>query len=354
MMIVMGDFNAKVGSDNRNSEDIMGKHGLGNRNNNGESLLGMCSNYQLTIGGTLFPHNVVHKATWKSPDGHTTNQIDHFLISRKWRNSLFDLRAYRGADHYLLIAEIKLKIAKIRKTQPLRQEKWEEVKESLQKIAEENLGYQRHIKKPWISDGTWEKIKERKKIKQKILQAGHSTQIRTLEEQYLTKNKEVKRSARRDKRLWTEELAEKAQMAAEINDSRTLYRTTKTLAIKNINRKCSIVKDKEGNILASKEDQLHRWTEFFSKPQQIIATVIQKRISDALEPTLRKEQADFRPQRSCIDQINTLRIIIEQSQEFRSPLYMVLVDFQRAFDTIKHIAIWKALREKGVPEKISA
>ncbi|XP_030745131.1 craniofacial development protein 2-like [Sitophilus oryzae] len=89
MMIVMGDFNAKVGSDNRNSEDIMGKHGLGNRNNNGDRLLGMCSNYQLTIGGTLFPHNVVHKATWKSPDGHTTNQIDHFLISRKWRNSLF-------------------------------------------------------------------------------------------------------------------------------------------------------------------------------------------------------------------------------------------------------------------------
>ncbi|XP_030756962.1 uncharacterized protein LOC115882853 [Sitophilus oryzae] len=147
---------------------------------------------------------------------------------------------------------------------------------------------------------------------------------------------------------------------------------------------------KEGNILTSKEDQLHRWTEFFSEPQQvtndidevrrlmkkgdlsqcknwrgitllntinkIIATVIQKRISDALEPTLRKEQAGFRPQRSCIDQINTLRIIIEQSQEFRSPLYMVFVDFQRAFDTIKHIAIWKALREKGigqVGEKIS-
>ncbi|XP_030767670.1 uncharacterized protein LOC115891358 [Sitophilus oryzae] len=31
---------------------------------------------------------------------------------------------------------------------------------------------------------------------------------------------------------------------------------------------------------------------------------------------------------------------------------MSLVDFQRAFDTIKHITIWKALREKDVPEKI--
>ncbi|XP_030757826.1 uncharacterized protein LOC115883611 [Sitophilus oryzae] len=58
-------------------------------------------------------------------------------------------------------------------------------------------------------------------------------------------------------------------MAAEINDSRTLYRTTKTLANKNINRECPIVKDKEGNILTSKEDQLHRWTEFFSEPQQV-------------------------------------------------------------------------------------
>jgi hypothetical protein len=37
---------------------------------------------------------------------------------------------------------------------------------------------------------------------------------------------------------------------------------------------------------------------------------------------------------------------------FCSPLQLVFVDFQQAFDTLKHEAIWKALKEKGVPHKI--
>ena len=36
--IVMGDANAKIGTDNRGYEEIMGKHGLGTMNNNGERL----------------------------------------------------------------------------------------------------------------------------------------------------------------------------------------------------------------------------------------------------------------------------------------------------------------------------
>ena len=35
---------------------------------------------------------------------------------------------------------------------------------------------------------------------------------------------------------------------------------------------------------------------------------------------LRKEQEGFRHNRSRVDQINTLRVIIEQSFEFQSPL----------------------------------
>ena len=54
---------------------------------------------------------------------------------------------------------------------------------------------------------------------------------------------------------------------------------------------------------------------------------------------------------SCVDQANTLRIIIEQSVVWRSPLYMLFVDFKKAFDTVKREAIWMALSRKGVPNK---
>jgi len=71
-----------------------------------------------------------------------------------------------------------------------------------------------------------------------------------------------------------------------------------------------------------------------------------------MEPKMRPEQAGFRPNKSCADHINTLRIIVEESIEFRSPLQLVFIDFQQAFDTLEHEAIWKALKEKGVPKKI--
>jgi hypothetical protein len=72
----------------------------------------------------------------------------------------------------------------------------------------------------------------------------------------------------------------------------------------------------------------------------------------ALENNLRNEQAGFCPNRSCIDQINTLRIITEQSVELQSPLYMVLVDYKRAVDSLNRECIWKELKEaRGLPSK---
>ena len=68
MKIVMGDLNAKVGSDNTNHDRAMGKEGCGSKNNNGERLLEF-STYDLVIGGTLCPHHEIHKLTWCSPNG---------------------------------------------------------------------------------------------------------------------------------------------------------------------------------------------------------------------------------------------------------------------------------------------
>ena len=43
MTIMMGDFNAKIGSDNTGYEDIMGSHGLGQMNENGEPFVNLCA-----------------------------------------------------------------------------------------------------------------------------------------------------------------------------------------------------------------------------------------------------------------------------------------------------------------------
>ncbi|CAE1286807.1 unnamed protein product [Acanthosepion pharaonis] len=66
----------------------------------------------------------------------------------------------------------------------------------------------------------------------------------------------------------------------------------------------------------------------------------------ALDKTLREEQASFRQDRSCIDHIVTLRIIIEQSLEWQTPVYSVFVDFQKAFD-----GVWRLIQHYGFPSK---
>nr|KAG5693036.1 hypothetical protein BaRGS_005660 [Batillaria attramentaria] len=98
MTILMGDVNAKIGSDNTGYEDTMGTHGLGQMNENAERFADFCALNQLVIGGSIFPHKRIHKATWRSPDNDTENQIDHICISRKFRRSWRDMHVMRGAD----------------------------------------------------------------------------------------------------------------------------------------------------------------------------------------------------------------------------------------------------------------
>ncbi|KAK2720208.1 hypothetical protein QYM36_004187 [Artemia franciscana] len=121
VLCVAGALNAKVGADRKYCPEVLGPHGLGQINENGALLVDFALSNNLVVGGTLFEHKIVHKYTWKFPDGSTRNQIDHFLIARKWRTSLLDVRGYRGAgaqsDHILMIAHIQIKLRAQKKTQ---------------------------------------------------------------------------------------------------------------------------------------------------------------------------------------------------------------------------------------------
>ena len=52
----MGDVNVKIGPNNEGLEHVMGRRGIANMNENGELFSELCANYDLIIGGTVFPH----------------------------------------------------------------------------------------------------------------------------------------------------------------------------------------------------------------------------------------------------------------------------------------------------------
>ncbi|VDP56066.1 unnamed protein product [Schistosoma margrebowiei] len=60
--------------DNTGYGDIMGRHGLGERNENGGRLSDLCAFNKIIIGSTILPNKRIHKATWASPD-YTTDRI---------------------------------------------------------------------------------------------------------------------------------------------------------------------------------------------------------------------------------------------------------------------------------------
>ena len=55
---------------------------------------------------------------------------------------------------------------------------------------------------------------------------------------------------------------------------------------------------------------------------------------NGMEKFLRENQSGFRQNRSCIDQVYSLRCIIHQCIEYNIPLYINFVDFKAAFDSI--------------------
>ncbi|VDO71936.1 unnamed protein product [Schistosoma margrebowiei] len=58
------------------------------------------------------------------------------------------------------------------------------------------------------------------------------------------------------------------------------------------------------------------------------------RMEDAVDTQLRDQQAGFRNDRSCADQTATIRIIVEQSVEWNSSLYINFIDYEKAFDSV--------------------
>ncbi|XP_055643754.1 uncharacterized protein LOC129779967 [Toxorhynchites rutilus septentrionalis] len=220
--ICLGDFNAKIVSNNTDLERVMGRQGLGEISENGE----------------LFTEFCAHKVTWVSRYGRTENQIDH--ISRKWRRNLLDIRNKRSADiasdHHLVIADLRLRVVRVQRREEkvgcrydvrrlgnsemrrafveqlvLRtselpasgsvEELWSSIKNAFITTSDETLSKVRSTQREWISDKTWRMIDERREAKAGIERARTRAAKTDARQRYAELEKTAKRACRRDKRV---------------------------------------------------------------------------------------------------------------------------------------------------------
>lgn len=95
-----------------------------------------------------------------------------------------------------------------------------------------------------------------------------STKSPRLQEQiqkaYTSKDKEVKRSARKDKRSFVEDLAREAEQPAARGELGTVYKITKRLCGRNISQSPPI-KCKKGTVITTEREQAARWVQHFQE-----------------------------------------------------------------------------------------
>ena len=80
VLFIMGDWNAKVGS--QETSGVTGKFGLVVQNEAGQRLIEFCQENTLVITNTLFQQHKRRLYTWTSPDGQHQNQTDIFFAAK--------------------------------------------------------------------------------------------------------------------------------------------------------------------------------------------------------------------------------------------------------------------------------
>ncbi|XP_071637518.1 uncharacterized protein [Temnothorax longispinosus] len=132
---------------------------------------------------------------------------------------------------------------------------WKLLKIAFISAGEAAVGYRRNSREEWISQESWNIIDERKSVKALLNTAQSLGERIDLGKKHAQLNKKVKRSVRRDKRAWINNLAALAQQAAESNNTKLLYHITKKLSGRRFANSPPL-KAKDGALLTSKNDQL--------------------------------------------------------------------------------------------------
>jgi len=97
-------WNVKVG--NKEEQLVVGKYGLGDRNNDGDWMIEFCETNDFVIKNTFFHQHKQRLCTWTSPDGIHSNQNDYVYGKRQRKSSISSVRTrLEQKDFYVLIID---------------------------------------------------------------------------------------------------------------------------------------------------------------------------------------------------------------------------------------------------------
>ena len=120
-LILLGDFNARVGTEHQTWEGVIGSEGVGKCNSNGILLLRKCAEHDLLITNKVFKLPNRNKTTWMHPQSKHWHLIDYVIVRRTDRQDVRVKKTMCGADcwtdHRLVVSKLNLRIQPARRPQ---------------------------------------------------------------------------------------------------------------------------------------------------------------------------------------------------------------------------------------------
>ena len=292
-VIVAGDMNAHIGRDRRGYENVMGVHGMGQRNPEGEQLLQLCQQQSLKIWNTMFRKREEHLITYKSGDIRT--QID-FVMSRGENVTVFDCKVIPGEEcltqHRLVCADMmvkdlqkpkrrkgerRIKIWKL-KTMDKKEEfqeklsqrigeidgDWKRYREISMEVAEEVCGKttgrrQRERETWWWCEEVRQAIAEKKKA----FKEWQANRTEEKKEAYKEKTRQAKRAVAVAKDAAWQEWSRDIDSA---DGRQKMFKIAKQMRKERKDIVGGIyIKDENENILVKCQDIRERWRRYFER-----------------------------------------------------------------------------------------
>ncbi|KAJ0171123.1 hypothetical protein K1T71_013322 [Dendrolimus kikuchii] len=322
--IILGDCNAKVGREEIYKPTI-GMHSKHNvSNDNGTRLISFASAKAMVIKSTMFPRKDIYKGTWRSPDGHTVNQIDHIVIDDRHKSSIIDVRTFRGADcdsdHYLVGIKLRCKIKSyIRKANNIKErinvenlriqtirnkfqleisnrfkdlivdekldEGWDNMKTIMKETAIKVLGrVKKNKRKKWWNQECEDTIEKRRQFK--VLAAQDSR----WNEEYEKSRNDVKAAIKRARREHLESLVQNMETLIRAGESRKFYQEIRTVK-KGYQPTVQILQDNSGNLITDTVQIKTMWRDYFydllnnPRPEALIRQEVEDNMEEVASPT---------------------------------------------------------------------
>lgn len=300
LLIVLGDFNAKVGKEDFVSS-VAGKYTLHDETNeNGTLLCQMALSQDLIVESTCFDHKRIHKGTWKAPGGELLNQIDHVLVSRRHATSIIDVRTCRGpncdSDHYLVKTVLRERLSNVMKGKAQRRVKWDveklkngtetlnfekaiiekmrgtedtegtgidegwkRIEKVLIESVKEVIGSKKKERNSgWFDEECREAIEEKNKERQKMLQR----KTRQKWESYSESRRKAKRMLKKKKKDFLKRQVEEIELMRNRKETRNLYQRINSMK-NGFQPKLNMCKNKEGKLLSEENEVIENWSEYF-------------------------------------------------------------------------------------------